>query len=121
MRHKRGKVGQPTAEVRQICAERDNDSCVVCGRSLYNCAASLHHRLMRSQGAGYPGLHRPGNLIWVCGSGTSGCHNRIHANPEWAYEHGYLVHPWLNPLSVPVDTWQHGRVLLRENGGYKQV
>lgn len=27
------------------------------------------------------------NAIWVCDK----CHKRIHTNPSWAYEQGYLV------------------------------
>jgi hypothetical protein len=31
------------------------------------------------------------------------CHGEIHAEPAWAYEHGYLVHSYDDPASVPVD------------------
>lgn len=31
--------------------------------------------------------------IWACVSkyGKQGCHEKIHANPKWAYENGYLI------------------------------
>lgn len=43
-----------------------------------------HHILMRSQG----GPDDVGNLLWVC----LPCHRRIHAEPEWSYERGFLRH-----------------------------
>lgn len=53
--------------------------CVLCPRD----AAHLHHRKLRSQG----GTDDPDNLIPLC----NGCHETIHANPEWAMEHGLIV------------------------------
>lgn len=44
-----------------------------------------HHIRRRSQG----GRDTARNLLWVCGAG--GCHEHIHAHPEWAIAHGFLA------------------------------
>lgn len=82
----------PKQSTKTLVARRQRYRCAVCGRDLLDAYIrhSFHHRHMRSHP--YPGLHEPQNLILVCGSGTQGCHGRIHANPEWAYRLGYLVH-----------------------------
>lgn len=71
---------------RERAYERDNGCCVVCGKPAPT--GSIHHR----QGRGGPDPHRLSNLITVHGSGTTGCHGRIHAGPAWAYDWGYMVH-----------------------------
>ena len=48
---------------------------------------NAHHKRMSGQG----GTDDPSNLLWVCGSGTTGCHGWIHANPEAATALGLLV------------------------------
>lgn len=82
----------PKKTVKTLVARRQNYRCAVCGRDLLDAWVrhSFHHRHMRSHPM--PDLHEPHNLLLVCGSGTEGCHHRIHANPEWAYRMGYLVH-----------------------------
>jgi hypothetical protein len=59
---------------------RSNGLCEVCGHERLGV---IHHRLRRSQGGG----NELENLLGLC----SRCHDEIHANPAWAYEHGYLV------------------------------
>ena len=88
-----------TDEVREIVFARDNHTCVVCGAP----ATNVHHRLLRSRAPKDPLLHNPCNLISVCGSGTTGCHGRIHANPQWAHKHGYMVHSWDEPERVKCE------------------
>lgn len=46
-------------------------------------ATERHHKLRRSQG----GTDDQSNTLDLCGPD----HARIHANPEWAYEMGYLI------------------------------
>lgn len=65
--------------------ERDHGCCVVCLQPAPT--GSIHHR----QGRGGPDPHRLSNLITVHGSGTTGCHGRIHANPAWSYDNGFMV------------------------------
>lgn len=105
---------EPTRETRSICAERDGYACARCGRSLTGEQASLHHRRLRSHP--FAGLHDPSNLIWLCGTGTTGCHGWVHAHPALAYEHGYMVHAWNDPRKVPVDHAKWGRCYLWGDG-----
>ncbi len=95
-----------TSTDRESCLRRDKYKCVICGRPLIGCVTgySIHHRHMRSHN--WDGINSPSNLISVCGSGTTGCHGRIHANPEDAYNHGWLLHAWEEqPAEVPLSTY----------------
>ena len=107
-------MSEPTPLTRSICADRDRQCCVRCGKPLYGAMANLHHRRMRSHG--WTGLHNASNLIWLCGSGTTGCHGWVHMHPAEAYEHGYLVHSWDDPHKVPVDHSQWGKCYLWDDG-----
>ena len=110
---KRG-ADSPSRETRETCAERDGYACARCGRSLRGVQASLHHRRRRSHA--FDGLHDASNLIWLCGSGTTGCHGWVHEHPELAFEHGYLVHAWQDPRKVPVDHCRWGVCYLWSDG-----
>lgn len=58
-------------------------------------ATEVHHRKMRSAG----GRNELANLVAACRD-----HHQIaHADPGYAYEHGWLVHPWQDPAEVPVN------------------
>lgn len=70
--------------------------CLRCGKP----ATNRHHRKRKSQG----GDDSPENVIDLCGSGTTGCHGWVHANPAQAYEQGWLVKSWQNPAEVPILT-----------------
>ena len=65
-------------QARRWCLDRAQGRCEVCG----NKATEAHHILRRSQG----GTNDPSNLLAVCHA----CHARIHAQPQWAFERGYL-------------------------------
>lgn len=45
-----------------------------------------HHRKLRSQG----GTNSLANLLAVCWS----CHDYIHRNPAWSYDHKFLLHSY---------------------------
>lgn len=81
-------------EQRMLAHTRDRGMCIVCMKP----GESTHHR----QGRGIPDPHRLSNLITVCGDGTRGCHGRIHRNPAWAYDNGYMVHR--NGVETPENT-----------------
>jgi hypothetical protein len=65
-------------------------------------ATNEHHRKLRSQG----GTDEGANLIPCCGSGTTGCHGHIHANPAESYERGWLVKSWQDPADVYWTHWK---------------
>jgi hypothetical protein len=67
---------------------------------------NLHHRLLRSRG----GENSISNLITLSGSGTTGTHGQVHANPEIATRYGFIVPTGLNPERVPIRLAdQYGR------------
>jgi len=75
----------PTAAAKEAVRLRSRGYCEV--GSVGRCrilGTQAHHRLMRSQGGG----HEVDNLLHVCGP----CHDYIHANPEYSYERGWLLH-----------------------------
>lgn len=106
----------PDLKTRQAVVARDGGLCVACGRAVaivhddgtYHPVAmmSLHHRRLRGMG-GRSVDHTAPNLVTACGSGTTGCHGRMHADPAWARSRGYIVPtgpdtPEMVPLIVAV-------------------
>ncbi|WP_319456881.1 MULTISPECIES: HNH endonuclease signature motif containing protein [unclassified Mycobacterium] len=116
---RRGSSRRSTTRVspatRRALRERALGCCEVCG---VHGATNAHHRVNASQG-GRPTL---GNLMLVCGSGTTGCHGRITTNPSWARAHGYSVGGTFEPCDVAALRWSRWTgaaewVLLDDRGG----
>lgn len=74
----------PTGATKETVWARSRGFCEAAATGCYGPGTQLHHRLMRSQGGG----HGSENLLHVC----SMCHDFIHANPEYSYERGWLLH-----------------------------
>lgn len=80
---------------RQKVYDRAGGRCDLCGQPLSNDSFECHHRKKRSQG----GDDSLPNLVVL----HSHCHHvRIHGEPSWAYDHGFLVHRDGDPASAPV-------------------
>jgi hypothetical protein len=79
-------------EGRRIVETRCGGRCERCGTAGY----TVHHRRKRSQG----GTWDPSNLLALCGSGTTGCHGWVEANPAAAMELGF----WLSNGETSADT-----------------
>lgn len=96
----------PSTDTRALVLERDGYACVSCGRSVIGQFYSLQHRKRRSQG----GSNSPSNLITLCGTGTTGCHERIDSRRDPEDEaKGYTVRSYDDPAEVPVMIFsQHG-------------
>lgn len=109
-------MSQPPKKVCDQVDARDEYSCVRCGRSLYSTAGSRHHRKLRSQG----GKHRVEVLILLCGSGTTGCHGWVHANPNKARERGYYVRANEECADVEILHAVHGWCKLTRDGGVEK-
>jgi hypothetical protein len=76
-------------------------------------ATNYSHRVNASQGGEYAAA----SALDACGSGVTGCHGWLHANPAGAYANGWLVKSWDDPLARPVvrrGQW----VVLDNEGGY---
>lgn len=87
----------PSAQTCDLVDVRDEGRCVRCGVNLHGRMFSRHHRKLRRHGD-----HSPANLILLCGSGTTGCHGWVHANPLKAYQDGWMLKSWQKPEEEPV-------------------
>jgi hypothetical protein len=99
---KRRKPGEAAAE--KLCREatkaRSEGMCEVCG---VKPATNVQHRKGQGREWTIP------NTIHCCGNGNaSGCHGRIHQNPQWAWAWGYTVKQAYDPAEVPVWLNRHG-------------
>ncbi|MGH8575610.1 MAG: HNH endonuclease [Gammaproteobacteria bacterium] len=103
---KRAACADIPSAVRRLVMRRDQYRCQRCGRQALHVPHSLNHRDARSQG----GLHDPANLIFLCGSGSTGCHGQIEESPEEAYQFGFKLRRGCDPASHPVlrfmDRWE---------------
>lgn len=103
-----------TPATRRALKERAMHCCEVCGQHGAN---NAHHRINQSQG----GPDTLGNLMLVCGSGTTGCHGRITTSPHWAKRQGYTVPGTFNPCEIPLARWSrftgHVEVVLIDDQG----
>lgn len=112
-------MSQPPVKVTLLVDARDGYCCVRCGASLEVVPGSRHHRQRRRDGG-----HTPENLILLCGSGTTGCHGWVHANPRAAQVFGYIVpaNGRATPDVIPVYAWawpsrtRHGWFVLDSEG-----
>lgn len=101
----------PSVRVRATVLERDLDCCVRCGRYIgYSGYYSLQHRVPRGMGGSKdPRLNLPSNLLTLCGSATTGCHEHVESHRVDAMVQGYVVRRTEDPTRVPVLTWQGWR------------
>ena len=98
-----------TTEIREALKDRAKGMCEVCAQDW---GTNAHHRQNRSQGGG----NTLSNLLWLCGSGTTGCHGWITNHPALSYQEGWSVRSTGCPAEVPV--MRRGRlVLLSDDGG----
>lgn len=64
-------------------------------------------------------LHKPANLILLCGSGVSGCHGWVESYRDKAKDEGYLLHQVTSVEQIPfVD--KRGHAWLIDNKGGKK-
>lgn len=100
------------AKARERLYERSGRICEVCGAAR---ATNAQHRKNRSQGGDWS----LSNLLDVCGSGTTGCHGYIHANPSESYASGWSVRQSMNPRDMPAflrTPYGYGYVWLHNDG-----
>lgn len=82
-----------STKARKLLAQRSGGLCEICGKR----ATNVQHRKNRSQGGGWD----LSNLLHLCGTGTTGCHGYIHANPDRSYANGWSVRQAMNPVDSP--------------------
>lgn len=112
-------IGPTPAEVEAV-EDREQHSCVVCGRWLEpdgrGSSWSIHHRQrIRTN-------NRLSNLVAVCGGAdVPGCHQEIHADVAKAELAGWLVRRGFDPATKVMAHSQFGWVLLDDDGGWTRV
>lgn len=100
---------------RSVVHERDQGRCCMCGTYITDGNGAVHHRSPKGMG-GSALLESPANLVTLCGRGNADLdHGKVHGNPQWARNHGWLVSRHLDPAEVPVDM-HDGWVLLSPDG-----
>ena len=91
------------AKACRIVDERSDRRCERCGHPV-QVGGSHHHRLLRSRGGG----NSPQNIVFLCGSGTTGCHGWAHANPASATEQGWMLPSKTDPARAPIRRSRYG-------------
>lgn len=93
------KRNEPTRQTCGLVDERAQQCCEKCG--MHAEGGSRHHR--RSKRVKDEHTHEASNLVLLCGSGTTGCHQWVHAHPIEAELLGLWVSSYeADPSSVPV-------------------
>lgn len=105
---------------RAIVRERSGGNCEtqIKGQCLGR-ATNYQHRKNKSQ-CSKAELWLSSNGLHVCGTGTTGCHGYIHANPAKSYSYGWSCRQALDPRQMPVErrgVWVH----LDDDGGVEPV
>jgi hypothetical protein len=104
-------TGRPLEVRNGMIDARDQQKCVRCGVTIW-VGASRHHRKFRSRRGG----DEVSNAVLLCGSGTTGCHGWVHANPISARMVGLALESWEDPHLVPIRHAIHGLVWLDDRG-----
>jgi HNH endonuclease len=90
-------MAESQSEIRDGVLRRDGYQCQRCGARVDGSASSsCHHRKLKGRG----GPDTPENRVMLCGSGTTGCHGWVHANPREARLHGWLVSAYADPAEL---------------------
>lgn len=103
-------------KAKAVVDARDGGRCRRCG---HECGDnfSRQHRIARGAG-GSAVLDRPSNLVTVCGSATTGCHEWMESRRTDAALLGYVLpklNPDIDPETEPLFTID-GWVLLLDDG-----
>ena len=95
------------AALRARVYARDDGCCQRCGTYCLSGPHSIQHRRPRQMG-GDRYANTPQNLVLLCGSATTGCHEHVESHRTDALAEGWLVHRWDDPAITPV--FRFGRV-----------
>lgn len=111
----------PTADVAELVLVRADYRCEHCGIGINGpIGFSRQHRVARGMGGTRAAwINRPSNLLVMCGSATTGCHQLAESRDPAM--HGWWLHRHENPLTVPVTLHDGRRVLLDDEGCYLEL
>lgn len=106
-----------TKTTRRLVIERDKGICQWCGELVRVDDYSLQHRRARGMGGTRDRVaNSTANGVVVHGSGTTGCHGYIEANPHEAHERGFRVYQGKDPRTVPLIDWRGRSWWLTDDG-----
>ena len=120
---------RPTEETLHVVGYRDKGRCAWCGEEVGGTGLrgeswSLHHRRPAGMGGDRrPETHAPGNLVLLCGSGTTFCHGYVESHRDDAADRGFLI-PKLAaspPSSWAIEHAVHGLVYLFDDGSWVEA
>lgn len=109
----------PSREVRRQVIARDLSKCQWCGRHVRTESGwySLQHRRARGMGGSRDAVtNQAGNLVLVCGTGTTECHGEIEGNPAQAIARGFRIAAGATPSRVALMDWTGREWLLQDDG-----
>lgn len=107
----------PSRATREVVWSRAGGRCERCG-AVPDWHSSVHHRQPRGMGGSRQShLNKPSNLLFLCGSGTTGCHGWVESNRTKSVNDGYIVPRYAVPSTTPVKYRDDYWVTLDEDGG----
>lgn len=116
----RRKPTGPVQSIRHLVMNRCAARCEVCGRRTDgHTPFNIHHRKPRGMGGTTnERTNLPSNLLFVCGTGTTGCHGWIESHREEAHRRGLILRQSEDPRTAPVTLYDHRTVYLDDLGAY---
>ena len=109
-------AGMLMAERCALIDAREKQRCARCGVVIWS-GGSRHHRKFKSRRGG----DEVSNAVLLCGSGTTGCHGWVHANPVSARMAGLALLATDNPLLMPVRHAVYGCDVWLDDAGNASV
>ena len=104
-------------ETRFTILARGHYKCERCRQDFLGKPISIHHRRPRMMGGSKNlELHKPANLIALCGSGTSGCHGWVESHRLEARTFGYLIQKIESAEEIPFKDFNGDWWLIDNNG-----
>lgn len=117
----KAKPNRVDDETRFTVLGRGEYKCERCRQDFLGKAISIHHRRPRMMGGSKNlDLHRPANLIALCGSGTSGCHGWVESNRSEARTFGYLIQKVEAACEIPFKDLNGDWWLIDDDGQKRQ-
>jgi hypothetical protein len=104
---------------RETVHTRDDITCQWCGLRVnpHHGRYSLQHRLARGMGGSSNSrINSPENLVFMCGSATTGCHGHVESHPTEAAARGFRLGPNDSPTDTPIIDYMGQAWFLYEAG-----
>lgn len=94
----------------KLIKDRAKGKCEVCGTQVGE-EYDPHHRQLKSRG----GKDKASNLLHICHK----CHMKIHDQPAWASDKGYMIASWEKPEEMGFLNWRGFWIDIYDDGTQK--